>query len=57
MKKSVKKSLSKTKAPKKDRISGSKKNDKGSAKSSSSAKSIVFGERKKSEKENKCTYC
>lgn len=45
MKKSVKKSLSKTKAPKKDRISGSKKNDKGSAKSSSSAKSIVFGER------------
>lgn len=45
MKKKVKKSLSKTKSPKKDRIIGSKKNKKGSAKSSSSAKSISFGER------------
>ncbi len=36
-------SLSKTPAPKKDRIKGSKTNKKGSAKSKKSAKAITFG--------------
>lgn len=37
-------SLSKTPAPKKDRVKGSKKNRRGSASSKRSAKSIVFGQ-------------
>tara|TARA_Y100000817_G_C16829924_1_gene533006 strand:- start:902 stop:1324 length:423 start_codon:yes stop_codon:yes gene_type:complete len=37
-------SLSQTKAPKKDRIKGSKRNPKGTAKSKSSARSIRFSE-------------
>ena len=42
MKKVIKKSFSKTKAPLKDRIFGSKKNVVGSAKSTSNGKSIQF---------------
>ena len=42
MKRVGKKSLSQTKAPKKDRIFGSIKNVVGSAKNSSKAKSIQF---------------
>lgn len=44
MKRPGRKSDAQTKAPKKDRISGSKVNKKGSAKSKSSARSIKFSE-------------
>lgn len=44
MKRPGRKSAAQTKAPKKDRISGSKVNKKGSAKSKSSARSIKFSE-------------
>jgi len=45
MKRPGRKSLSQTKAPKKDRISGSKVNKKGSASSKTSAKAIKFSDR------------
>ena len=44
MKRPGRKSAAQTKSPKKDRISGSKVNKKGSAKSKSSARSIKFSE-------------
>ena len=44
MKRPGRKSAAQTKAPKKDRIKGSKVNKKGSAKSKSSARSIKFSE-------------
>ena len=44
MKRPGRKSAAQTKAPKKDRISGSRVNKKGSAKSKSSARSIKFSE-------------
>jgi len=45
MKRAGRKSASQTKAPKKDRISGSKTNKVGSAKSKTSAKAIKFSDR------------